>query len=500
MISPLILHSPLFLTIGGRRANDELNRALVLVLVRQALAAPTVAELEFVDLSHNAADLFGVGKEVRLENGEHELVFEGDIAGIEHNYEGANGRTIRIRAYDRLQRLRTRRSAKTFNKASAGAIATKLAAEIDCDVVVARATPERDTIIQYGQSDLDFLVDLAGDAGLYPFLFGRTLRLIGLDGEEDAVLLTLGRTLHTLQARFSNERSLSSCEARGWNPSTSSRFQVKIQTAAQDAIELRDVGTQIDAVGLIVNAVLDTEEDASALAQARMDRAASDQACVEATAPGDMRLRPGRIVQIDGVATDVAGRYVITETLHRFSASSGHITEFATRAPNTPALNRAPSISIGEVIDTNDPEGCGRSRVRLPAFANVESGWMAVLAVGAGEGKGIVALPEDGDEVLVVLPDGNPAKGIILGGLFGHQRLPRGLARRSHRPFVARTSSGQSLELSSEGGRSRLANRVGSFVDLDQNLMRLAAATDLVIEAPGRTITIRGAAINFEQG
>ena len=132
MKSPLILHSPLSLTIGGKRADDELNWALALVLVRQALAAPSVAELDFVNPGREAASLFRHGKEIRLENGEHELVFEGDIARIEHDYDGANGYTLRVRAYDRLQRLRTRRRAQTFTKMSAADLAAKLAAGASC--------------------------------------------------------------------------------------------------------------------------------------------------------------------------------------------------------------------------------------------------------------------------------------------------------------------------------------------------------------------------------
>jgi phage baseplate assembly protein gpV len=112
----------------------------------------------------------------------------------------------------------------------------------------------------------------------------------------------------------------------------------------------------------------------------------------------------------------------------------------------------------------------------------------------------MVAFPELGDDVLVVFPDGDPARGIVLGGLYGRKRLPRGLGRRRSRPFVLRTGSGQGLELAADSALARLSTSSGSLVELTPANLRIAAASDLVIEAPGKTITIRAAAVNFERG
>ena len=236
MTSPLVLNTPLSLQFGKKRADDELSRTLSLVLVRQALGSPSVAELDFDHPSRDASSPLRIGVELRLESSERELVFEGQIVRVEHSYDGANGHVVRIRAYDRLQRLRERRRVGSFPKVSAASLAAKFAADIDCDSAVARAAPERELLVQHGQSDLDLLVDLAGDAGLYPFLVDRTIRLIALDGEDDALPLSLGRTLHTLQARLSNERALSRCEAHGWNLATSHCVQAATETASQDAM------------------------------------------------------------------------------------------------------------------------------------------------------------------------------------------------------------------------------------------------------------------------
>ncbi|MBW8886161.1 MAG: hypothetical protein JF616_00270, partial [Fibrobacteres bacterium] len=112
----------------------------------------------------------------------------------------------------------------------------------------------------------------------------------------------------------------------------------------------------------------------------------------------------------------------------------------------------------------------------------------------------VAVFPEVGDNVLVICPDGDPARGIVLGGLYGDKDLPRGFSNQRPQPFVFRTGGGQRLELSSTSATARLATAAGSLLELAPGRVRLAAAGDLVIEAPGKTITFRADLINFERG
>jgi uncharacterized protein involved in type VI secretion and phage assembly len=382
-------------------------------------------------------------------------------------------------------------------------LAAELAGEIGITFAETRTSPDRELVIQRGESDFDLLADLAAAAGLYPYFDGNFLKLIGLEGEGDEIALSLGRTLVAARLRVSNERSIARAEARSWLTTTLARFTATAGLASQDEFELRDVGLSTGASPaeqLILNALADTEAATRALAQASMDQAAAGEATVEGVAVGNPDLRPGRAIGISGVAAVVSGRYVITQALHRFDATGGYRTEFASPPPARAARPSWPMLSIGQVTATADPDAYGRCRVKLPALADVETGWLQVVLSGAGAGKGIVALPEIGDDVLVVFPDGDPARGIVLGGLYGHKPMPRGVRGRRNRPFVLRTVAGQALELSSDSALAKLSNSRGSLVELTPGGMRVAAAGDLVVEAPGKTITIRAAAVNFERG
>ncbi|MFC7483978.1 hypothetical protein ACFQX7_33585 [Luedemannella flava] len=61
-----------------------------------------------------------------------------------------------------------------------------------------------------------------------------------------------------------------------------------------------------------------------------------------------------------------------------------------------------------------------------------------------------------------------------------------------------RTAAGQSIVVDDDGHSLRLENRAGSYVELTPDTLRLHAAGDLVIDAPGRAMTLRAASVDFE--
>jgi len=63
-----------------------------------------------------------------------------------------------------------------------------------------------------------------------------------------------------------------------------------------------------------------------------------------------------------------------------------------------------------------------------------------------------------------------------------------------------RSPGGQVIRLDDSNRSLRLENSEGSFVELLPGKVRLHAATDLEIEAPGRSIVIRGSKVDFQTG
>jgi uncharacterized protein involved in type VI secretion and phage assembly len=140
-------------------------------------------------------------------------------------------------------------------------------------------------------------------------------------------------------------------------------------------------------------------------------------------------------------------------------------------------------------------------RVSFPAYGDVESDWLGVVVPGAGSDRGVVALPDVGDTVLVAFAHEDPATGVVVGGLYGAGGPPDpGVADAAVRRFSMHTSGGQVITLDDENSKLRLEDKTGSSVELTPDQVTIHAAVDLTIEAPGRAVVVRAKSVDFEQG
>ncbi|MBI1170005.1 hypothetical protein GC209_01280 [bacterium] len=491
------------ISIGGGPMQPGLARLATSIIVRQALAAPALCEIDFVAADPGPFAGMAIGAGLSLGTGPMgAILFQGEITALSHLYGPGHAPGFRLRAYDRLQRLRKAFRPRLVQDVSALDLAQALAADLGLAARATTTPPRRAALIQTEQSDFDLLADLAGEAGLYPVLRDDTLLLVALDGDGEEITLTLGRELVELEATISNDRNQRGSVAATWTAAEARAATRTVTLSRQDAEEFRDTSPDEGASGYrqCLNRQGAGEAGAEALAAADFDRAVAAAAAIRATVLGDPALMPGRPVSLQGVAEAVAGRYVPTVVTHRINPEIGYLTELDSTPPGRAPRPRQPAVTLGVVTDTLDPEQHGRARVAFPALGGTGSLWLPVVISGAGSGKGLAAFPEVDDTVLVLLPDGDPAQGIILGGLYGEADLPRGFRATRPRPFILRTSGGQRLELSSTEATARLATSAGSLLELLPGAARLATVTDLLIEAPGRTITFRANFINFERG
>ncbi|NUT32204.1 MAG: type IV secretion protein Rhs, partial [Hamadaea sp.] len=202
-------------------------------------------------------------------------------------------------------------------------------------------------------------------------------------------------------------------------------------------------------------------------------------------------------IAITGAAEKVCGVYVLTEVVHTIDAD-GHLTRFTTEPPPTPAQPHAAAVTLGTVTDVDDPERLGRVRVELPAYGGLDAGWLGVALPGAGRGKGIVALPDPDDTVLVALPGGEPAAGVVLGSLFGAiEPYDAGVEAGKARRWSMKTAAGQRIVVDDGGRKLRLETETGSFLEFTPELATLHAATPLVVQAPGKALVIRARTVDF---
>ena len=492
--------------LGGNALSVRERDTLASIRVQQRLSLPTLVELTFLDpppeldLLNQLAP--GTTLDVALASSDGPGLFRGDVTAVEHAYGPEQGLEVRVRGYDRLHRLRKRQQLRTFEQLSLDGLARELIAAAGLGVNGTAPEVRWSRIAQHGQTDLELLQEILGEAGVYFVARGDTVRLLTLEGEGAAIELHAGGDLWDARFEVNADRATDRVWAGGWDPRNLAAAAVEVSRARLG----RSLSASVSAtdVGGDGRCVLPDQRGAGrdqigAQAQAELDRRALADVVFRGTAQGDPRLRPGALVRVRGVARPFEGDYVLTSVTHVLD-EGGYRAELETEPPVDHRSDRPTSILPGTVTAVDDPDRLGRVRVEFDALDGIATEWMPVLLPAAGADRGLVALPDVDDRVLVVLPHGDPARGVVLGAVFGTEApQDSGVVGGRVRRYTFQTRGGQRLTLDDEANRVRLEDASGTYMEFGPDAVELHATTDLTIEAPGRRIVIVADAVDFER-
>jgi phage protein D/phage baseplate assembly protein gpV len=492
---------------GEALAQKDLD-ALCEVRVQSALSVPTLCELSFLD----PAGPFGngtpppIGGRLQVElRGFDIALFSGEVTALEYGYEPDGACRLRMRGYDLLHRLRKRQPVRAHVQVTAADLARELAADLGLDIKAEDPGPLWQRLVQYRQSDFELLVDVAGRCGLYLALREEALYLLSLEGIGEPTALKLGDTLLETRIEVNADSTCRSVTATTWDALRVERHSGRAVAARSGReVEAEAASDRVGGSGErhLANRSAGNNSHAEAIAQAELDCRAMSEVTVWGVAEGNPALLPGSRIDISGVDDRLAGVYVLTRVVHTIDPRGGFVSEFSSSPPPPPQSHAELGLvgTLGIVSSIADPESLGRVQVSLPALGDTESDWMGVVAAGAGAGKGLVTLPEVGDQVLVLAQGEDLAQGVVLGGLHGLKPPPDwGLDGGVVRRFGIFTPGGQVLQFDDGGNSIRLQDSSGNYLRLTPGKVLLHAATDLEIDAPGRAVVIRANTIDFER-
>ncbi len=491
---------------GGRMLPDAALVALTAVRVRAELSLPTMCELTFGEPPGTLADVETIspGTALRVAVGDGETpLFDGEVTAVEYACGTAHERVLRVRGYDRLHRLRTRQPLRVHLQVTPHDLAAEFVADSGIAVAAGESGPLWQRLVQFRQTDWELLREVAERCGLYLALRGDTLHLVTLAGIGEPLPLVVGASLLEGSVEVNDAASCRSVRVAGWNPA---RVEVHGGTAASPRTGTgQTAGPGAEAAGkhggerFFVDEATPDDRHADALAQAALDRRIAGEVVFTGVAEGDARLCPGTRIAVSGVAA-LAGEYALTAVTHTLDTRHGFVSALSTAPPPPPPRPAGSTTAIGVVTRVDDPETLGRVRVSLPIYGDMETDWLHVVSVGGGVGKGLMAVPDVGDTVLLLFAHADPDGGVVLGGLYGMGGMPEsGVADGAVRGFTLRTRGGRRIHLDDARHLLRLEDGAGSFVELSPGCVRLYAATDIEIAALGKDVTIRGKHINFEE-
>jgi uncharacterized protein involved in type VI secretion and phage assembly len=339
------------------------------------------------------------------------------------------------------------------------------------------------------------------------------------------VSLEWGVTLKSFRPRLTTIEQVSEVEVRGWDPKQKREIIGRAQNpqATVQIGESRkggDIAKQVwgDAKVVVVDRPVKSQAEADDLAKAELNRLAGSFVEAEGTCFGQAGVKPGCQVDVKGLGTRFSGKYRVTAALHTYDKTEGYKTTFTVCGGRDNSLiglvRERPAqvgsgVVVGLVTNVKDPDDQGRIKVQYNWLGDqIESYWMRVASVSAGQNRGILYLPEVGDEVLIAFEHGDIQSPVVIGSLWNGQNpapeknstLVASDGTVSQRIIKSRTGHMVILDDSSNSPGITLVDKTGNnkvTIDSKNNAMKIEANGDLTIDIKGK-ITIKGRELKIE--
>lgn len=492
-------------SVDGREIDPVAVAALSSLRVRREASAPAACSLMYEDpadaVALERAAQPGGAVVVSVESAPEPL-FTGTVVTVESAF-ASDGISVTIRCQDAAHRLRAVSQLRSFVDVSVADLARELAADAGLAVVAAEDGPRLAQLMHDGRSALELLTTVTRRAGLWWQVdrSGETLRLFGADGDVGEVAAAYGENLLEAAVTATALESRSGWRVHGWDPVSGD-----VTTGSSDAGP-----ASADAREAVLSGTTTAggaHLDALAHALATDDRNAART--IRALLDGDPAIVPGVSLDVRGLTPDASGRFVVLGADHVIESAGGYTCIVTSAAPehlrmrnriDDAPVRAASAVTVADVLRIDDPDGLGRVRVGMSVFDGLESEWLPVLALGAGAAKGLALQPDIGDRVLVAHDPRDPGRGVVLGGIRtsdgGEPGV--GVVDGAVGVYGLALPTGQSLRLTAADDAVAVANRTGSRIELSETGVRIHAAGDLVLDAPGRTLRLRAARIEMEQ-
>jgi uncharacterized protein len=286
-----------------------------------------------------------------------ELVFEGNITGVQASFPNGGMPTMTIVAHDKLQRLSAGKYARGFGPVPDALIAMILSAEnllipmIDPTISAASTAIAAVNYVfggsgrkQRGQSDLELLQEIAATYDADFWVEGDTLYVSRFFPKEYASRLTLqwGESLMDFSPQISTVGTVASASMKftlrelplsflvsvGWD---FDREAVKIAVVPGEAAAAAKLiaGPTVTIIDQPVSSPADLANSALQIYH-ELRRKLNNRLTGSASAIGDPRIRAGAVITLDGLGPDFSGDYRVSSASHAID-SSGYRTSFQVR-------------------------------------------------------------------------------------------------------------------------------------------------------------------------
>ncbi|MFG3340748.1 VgrG-related protein [Glycomyces sp. NPDC048151] len=472
------------------------------------------------------------------EPGSPQRLMSGEVVALEIDIDAA-GTFIEVRGLDPAHRLFRGRRVAAYPNMGLADVVRKVAQRAGLQVgtvddVKGFGQSKDSQLSQDNVSDWEFLSRLADRVGAQVTASDGKLSFRLPDPPQgappesataatDPLVLEPGVNLIALRAAVSAAEQVPEVNVRGWDFANKKEL-----TASQKPTT---VGSQVDGVDpvgmagkfkappyLEAGTSLSTQGQVDAYAKALAAELGATAVELDGVAKGNPKLVPGSGVTLANVSDPFGGKYTLTSVRHVFNEHDGYTTAFTVsgRAERTlygltagspgPVPN---GLTSGVVSDVRDPLKLGRVKVTFPWLSkDFTTTWARTASPGGGRNRGLWAVPEVGDEVLVGFADGDMDYPFVLGGLHSNKDSPPKLESPTVddssgaigvRALVSRT--GHRLELVDDASKQGILLSTGDgklLLKLDAKGQLLELKCSGEIKVTGRGVKIDAGTGNLE--
>lgn len=378
-------------------------------------------------------------------------------------------------------------------------LACKDVAENDLSIVskASRKTPV-DYLIQYRESDFEFLNRLSGQYFEWFFYDGTKLNF-GKPDEQKELTLYYGRDVNQLQ--YAIEVAPINKKRFSYDPRQDEIYAS--QSTGNVAGSSEDLSHAVQASNSVYSK---TFNQPSAI---RLDNGdemkdyvsneekANVSELLKITATGDnAALAIGSIAEINmslrqelAFNTQSMGKFLITSITHEIDGLNRYKNSFEGLVSTTERLlvknyrQPDPEMQLADVIDHEDPKKQGRIKVKFKweCSTNDVTEWLRVMTPNAGTGergsnRGFFAVPEIGDQVVIGFEEGNVARPVVMGSVYNSSNVDSSPQIVNHLKSIT-TRSGHLVEFDDNEGSQGI-----KITDMHANIIH--------IDTKGNNITI----------
>jgi uncharacterized protein involved in type VI secretion and phage assembly len=434
VIAPVIMAA-------GRDLKRELLNELISMRVERGLGLAGRATLRFLDGGYqiSAGDTFALGKEITIKEPAGVELFSGTVTGIDLDQRRRAVPELVVVVDDGGYKLARGTQIKTYLNTSYSEVIRQIANRHGLTPNVDSTRGTFEYLLQNG-NDLAFLNSIAERAGLAWWVDGRNLHVAKVPDATLPVTVTLGTDLYEFSVRASGLRP-TAVELNGWNADTQKNVQGTNAASGAHTSDLvkNYLGTKpasalTAAPALLADPPPLTVDEANTIATGLFADAEAAAVVAEGVGQINGRIKPGGRVKIADTGP-ASGTYVVTQVEHvydrngfetRFTCGSRRPASIVDtlRGPSPDPSFLAAVPVIGVITDNNDPSG--RVKVKYSGVGGeIESPWARVVSLGGGASRGVIFVPEVGDEVLVAFERGDTRRPVVIGGLFSEKnKLP----------------------------------------------------------------------------